>query len=118
MLSMTRLKWRMIIKRYLKTSLIGTALTTEQDQQVRELLLHHVSIFSKSDTDIGRCDKIKHRIDLIDERPFKQRHRRIPPSMVDEVRQHIKQLLACGIIRKSNSPWASNVVLRPVTYLF
>lgn len=31
--------------------------------------------------------------------------------MIDEVRQHIEQLLSCGVIRKSKSPWASNVVL-------
>lgn len=51
---------------------------------------------------------MKHRIDLLDMTPFKQRLRRIPFSMVDEVRHH---LLASGIIRKSKSPWASNVVL-------
>ena len=31
--------------------------------------------------------------------------------MVDEVRQHIEEQLSSGIIRKSKSPWASNVVL-------
>jgi len=31
--------------------------------------------------------------------------------MIDEVRQHIEQLLACGVIRPSKSPWTSNVVL-------
>jgi hypothetical protein len=31
--------------------------------------------------------------------------------MIDEVRQHLEQVLSCGIIRKSKSPWASNVVL-------
>ena len=31
--------------------------------------------------------------------------------MIDEVRKHIEELLSCGIIKKSKSPWASNVVL-------
>lgn len=31
--------------------------------------------------------------------------------MIDEVRSHIEQLLSAGIIRKSKSPFASNVVL-------
>ena len=31
--------------------------------------------------------------------------------MIEEVRQHIEQLLAGGIIRPSKSPWTSNVVL-------
>lgn len=31
--------------------------------------------------------------------------------MIGEVRQHLKRLLQTGIIRKSHSPWSSNVVL-------
>ena len=34
-----------------------------------------------------------------------------PPAMIDEVRAHLEQLAASGIIRESHSPWASNVVL-------
>lgn len=54
---------------------------------------------------------MKHMIDLIKETPFKQKHRGIPPSMIDEIRKHLEQLLAGGIIRKSKSPWCSNIVL-------
>ena len=54
---------------------------------------------------------MKHRIDLLDETPFKQRYRKIPASMYDEVRSHLRQLLDIGIIRPSHSPYASNVVL-------
>ena len=60
---------------------------------------------------MGECYKIKHRIDLVDNTPFKQKHRRIPPSMIDEVCKHIEELLSSCIIKKSKSPWASNVVL-------
>lgn len=31
--------------------------------------------------------------------------------MIDEIRSHLEQLAASGIIRPSHSPWASNVVL-------
>ena len=68
------------------------------------------TLFSKGDTDIGYCPFVEHRIELDDERPFKQRYRRIPPSMPDEVRDHIEQQLSAGIIR-SHSPFSSNVVL-------
>ncbi len=34
----------------------------------------------------------------MDERPFKQRHRRNPPSMHAEVRDHLHQLLASGVM--------------------
>ena len=86
-------------------------LNPEQLHQINELLANHADIFSTGEDDIGFCDKIKHRIDLIDETPFKQKTRRIPPAMISEVRQHIDQLLSTGIIRKSKSPWSSNVVL-------
>lgn len=54
---------------------------------------------------------IKHRIDLSDETPFKQQHRRVPTNMIGEMRQQLDQLLACGIIRPSKSPWTSNLYL-------
>ena len=88
-------------------------LTPDQKAEIDALLDKHKHIFSKDDIDIGQCDLIKHRIDLLSgfEVPFKQKHRRMPPNMIEEVRQHLDQLLSAGIIRKSKSPWASNVVL-------
>jgi len=68
------------------------------------LLKRHGDMLSRNETDIGQCSSIKHRIDLTDSMPFKERHRRIPPAMMEEVRQHIEQLLAGGIIRSSKSP--------------
>ena len=90
---------------------IGHELTEDQQKQVRDLLNSHRDIFSTGDEDIGQCNLFKHRIELNNETPFKQRHRRIPPGMVEEVRKHLEQLLSAGIIRKSKSPWASNIVL-------
>ena len=46
--------------------------------------------------DIGFSARVRHRVDLNDEQPFKQRHRMIPPSMLYEVRSHLQQLLASG----------------------
>jgi len=48
-------------------------------------------MYSRNDTYIGQCSSIKHRICLTDPISFKQRHRRIPPAMMEEVRQHIEQ---------------------------
>ena len=90
---------------------IDSRLTPGQNNKVESLLRKHLDVFSKHDGDIGDCDMIKHRIDLIDNTPFKQKHKIIPPAMIDEVRRHIEELLSSGVIRKSKSPWASNVVL-------
>ena len=94
-----------------KLNIDENILDANQKETLNALLRKHKDIFSTSSTDIGQCNLIKHRIDLIDETPFKQRHRRIPPCMLEEVQQHIEQLLAGGIIRPSRSPWTSNVVL-------
>ena len=43
--------------------------------------------------------------------PFKERYRHIPPHMYDDVRAHIQEMLDIGAIHKSHSLWASAVVL-------
>ena len=86
-------------------------LSNEQKQLLKKFLMDQKDIFSTGDTDIGKCNNVKHRIDLVDEIPFKLRHRRIPPCMIDEVRQHLEQLYSSGIIRPSKSPYASPIVL-------
>ena len=94
-----------------KINIENSDLSEEQIDKIKETILRHHDIFSKNDTDIGHYRGVTHKINLHDDRPFKQRYRRIPPAMVDEVRQHIEQLLSTGIIRKSHSPYSSNVVL-------
>lgn len=69
------------------------------------------SVFSQGPNDLGCTSSVKHRIHLCDDTTFKQRHRRVPPSQYDEVRQHLKQMLDCGVIRESHSPYNSPVVL-------
>ena len=55
----------------------SNTLTSEQKKELMILLRKHKEIFATSDTDIGICNRIKHRIDLVIYIPFKQRHRRI-----------------------------------------
>ena len=86
-------------------------LSESQIQQGEHLLCDYSDIFSKNDLDIGFTSIIKHKINLTDERPFKQRYRKIPPSIYEEVRNHLQQMLEAGIIRRSHSPFASNIVL-------
>ena len=86
-------------------------LTQDQLLRVQQVLGKWEHIFSKSAIDLGRTDLVKHKIELLDDRPFKQPYRRIPPGMYEEVRQHLKDMLAAGAIRESDSPYSSNVVL-------
>jgi transposase InsO family protein len=79
--------------------------------QLQKLLASYQDVFSSSDLDLGCTHVVKHRIDLMDDKPFKERSRRIPPALYAEVREHLKGMLDSGVIRESTSPWCSNVVL-------
>ena len=71
----------------------------------------NAKVFSKTDMDMDRTNLVKHHIKLTDPVPFKEAYRRIPPQMYDEVKAHIQEMLDLGIIRPSNSSWASAIVL-------
>ena len=82
-----------------------------EQKQARELLLKWEHLFAHSDLDLGKTGLIKHKIRLMEQTPFKERYRCIPPHMYDDVRAHIQEILDTGAIHKSHSPWASAVVL-------
>ena len=82
-----------------------------EQEEVRELFREYGRLFALDDLDLGHASVVKHKIKLNDYTPFKERYRRIPPHQYDEVRRHLKVMLEIGAIRKSNSPWASAVVL-------
>lgn len=86
-------------------------LTEDELVRTSEVLNRWKHIFSTSFTDIGRTDLVKHEIKLTDNIPVKEPYRRIPPGMYEEVRQHLKEMLEAGAIRKSQSSYCSNVVL-------
>ena len=74
-----------------KFDMTGIKLKPESEKSFKQLLLNWRDIFSQHDLDLGHVKLAKHRIDLIDETPFKQRYRRIPPTMYDEVKNHLQQ---------------------------
>ena len=81
----------------------------DQQQAAKNLLCGYSGIFSKDDLDLGKCNILKHDIKLTDHQPFKERYKRNPPHLFEEVKQHL-QMVEIGAIRKSFSPWASAVV--------
>ena len=84
----------------------------ESEQKwARELLLKWEHLFVHSDLDLGKTALIKHKIRLIEQTPFKEQYRQIPPHMYDNVRAHMQEMLDIGAIHKSHSPWVSAVVL-------
>ena len=79
--------------------------------QLEALITKHSDCFAWTESDLGFTDRIKHRIFVTDEKPIAQAYRRVPPSALTEVREHIEDLLARGIIRPSSSPYASPIVV-------
>lgn len=86
-------------------------LSTEWKQRVTAMLDSMPEVFAKHEFDFGRTDKVKHDIKLSNPTAFKQRPRPIHPQDVDAVRKHIQELLQSGVIRESNSPFASPIVV-------
>ena len=85
-------------------------LEPEQVREVKEHLNKWQEVFSLHDLDLGHTSKVKHKTQLTDNTPFKDKYRRIPPSMIDEVRAHLKEMIDLKVIRPSQSPYCSNVV--------
>ncbi|XP_046717404.1 uncharacterized protein LOC124393547 [Silurus meridionalis] len=86
-------------------------LTRAQFKKLVELLTKHRDIFSKDDQDYGYTTAVLHNSPTGDAPPIKQRHRRIPPHIFQEVERHVQNLVLQGILTESSSPWASPAVI-------
>ena len=80
-------------------------------EEAKQLFREYAHIFALESLDMGHTSMVKHEIRLDNYTPFKERYHRIPPHLFDEVKNHLKEMIEVGAIRKSNSPWASAVVL-------
>ncbi|MEW8548544.1 MAG: reverse transcriptase family protein, partial [Candidatus Thiodiazotropha sp.] len=94
-----------------KIDLTDSNITEKEKERLKEFLNKWQGIFSKGVTDLGKCDLVKHQIKLTDDQPFKEPHRRIPPALFQEVREHLREMIEAGAIRPSESPYSSNVVI-------
>ena len=75
------------------------------------MLMEHHNIFSLDKNEIGCTDAAEHMIELLDTEPFKEQFWRIAPPLVEEVWEHIQEMLDGGAIHPSQSPWCNMVVL-------
>ena len=79
--------------------------------QFKRMLMEHHNIFSLERNEIGCTDAAEHVMELLDTEPFKECFRHIAPPLVEEVREHLQEMLDGGTIWPSQSPWCNAVVL-------
>ena len=96
---------------YLDTRLPKRGLSLAQLASLRGLLHDCVDVFQSLDGAVGKTDVAKHRIDLLDERPIKQRLRRAAITLQEVIDREVQKMLDLDIIENSDSPWASPVVM-------
>ena len=77
--------------------------TLELAQKFEHLLMEYHDIFSLDKNEIGCTDATEHVIKLLDEEPFKEKFQQIAPPLLDEVREHLQEMLDGGAIQPSQS---------------
>ena len=85
--------------------------TPELARRFEQMLMEYHDIFSLDKNEIGCTDAAEHIIELLDEEPFKEKFWRIAPPLLDEVQEHLQEMLDGGAICPSQSPWCNAVVL-------
>ncbi|CAC5417858.1 unnamed protein product [Mytilus coruscus] len=86
-------------------------LTPEQTGTLRDLLHKNQKAFSMSKYDIGLTDIVQHKINTNGAPPVKQAPRRLPIAQREEVEVEIHKMLNNDIIRPSQSPYSSPLVI-------
>lgn len=94
-----------------KTFDFGPSLPEEWKESVTMKLNTFSDVFAQHDLDFGHATKIQHHIKLKDETPIKQRPRPIHPRDYEAVKRHLQTLLEAGVIRESESPFSSPIVV-------
>ena len=65
------------------------------------LLAEYHDVFSLDPAELGCTHSTEHTIKVTDDNPFKERFRQIPPLMVEEARNHLREMFESGAIRPS-----------------
>ena len=87
---------------------INTELDASQIADARSVLCDFNEIFS----DLPGCtDTVEHEIELLNDKPVKMKPYALPFHAEDVVKREVDNMLKMGIIKESNSPYASPIVL-------
>lgn len=92
---------------------MSNKLSIVEKNELENFLLQYSDIFVWPDGELGRTDLTAHKIDTGDEKPIKLPQRRLYHIIFqrDIAEREIESMLQKGVIKPSNSPWASSIVL-------
>ena len=82
----------------------------ELADEAHQLLAEYHDVLSLDLAELGCTHSTEHTIKVTDDTPFKEQFRWIPPPM-EEVRNHLREMLESGAIRPSQCTWCNTVVL-------
>ena len=83
----------------------------ENKERALNLLAKYHDIFTLEDGEMGCTEATKHKIEVTDPKPFKERPRNIPSGLLEEVKDHLDHMLDVGVIKPNKSAWSNAVVL-------
>ena len=85
--------------------------TEENKERALDVLAEYHDIFTLEDGEMGCTEATKHKIEVTDWKPFKERPRNIPSGLLEEVKDYLDHMLDVGPIKPSKSAWSNAVVL-------
>ena len=86
-------------------------LKESERKQLEALIITHANLFVFQAGEVGRTDRVQHRIKTGDSPPIRQHPRRLPHGLRGVVKDQVQEMLERDIIRPSASPWSSPIVL-------
>ncbi|UYV67631.1 K02A2.6-like [Cordylochernes scorpioides] len=93
-------------------SLMDTELSHEDRNRLLDVLRRFIGVFELQKAGPKRTSlDVKHRIDTGDHAPIRQRPYRVSPYERGVIQTEVDKMLKSGIVKPSDSPWSSPVVL-------
>lgn len=80
-------------------------------QQFLQLITNYQDVFDWDNDTLGCTPVIKHRIITEDVPPIRSRPYRMCPAEIESLKTELDKLSDLGVIRPSNSPWSSPIIL-------
>ena len=75
------------------------------------LLAEYHDVFLLEPAELGCTHSAEHAIKVTDDTPFKEQFRWVPPPFIEEVWNHLREMLESGAIQPSQSAWCNAIVL-------